>query len=247
MLTRLAKTLAILSLATSSAVAATFNTNDVDVYNAFAAGATVQSFEGVGGVTPLPISVYTDGLPVPGASHLQAQIGGLHFHSGGASPNDLIGNPGTPVALLALEGAIAGDARSPTNVVAPLKFDTDLLGLAGDFLEIVFATPVNRVGAWLNPGLGGALLTALDADLLTIENVNGSAGNFVGVEIATNSIRAISIVATGAGFTIDDLTYGTTGTTPPPTSVPEPSTLLLLAVALLGLLTLLQQRSRRPV
>jgi hypothetical protein len=240
-LTRLVKALVIIVFAASSAHAVVFNTSDPAVYAAFAAGATVQNFDTVGGVTPFAITSYVDGDIVPATAHLGGQIPGLHFHSGGANPNDVAGTPGTPVALLTLAGGIAGDARSAPNVVAPLKFDTDLLGLAaGDFLEVVFATPQNRVGVWLNPALGSAVFTALDADLLPLDSVTGSPGNFVGVELTTNSIRAISIVAAGAGFTIDDLTYGTTT----PGTVPEPAALMLLA---LGLLVLLATQRRHSI
>jgi hypothetical protein len=219
----------------SSSFGTPINTNDPTsaAYLAFVAGATVQNFEGVSGVTALAITTYTDGLAVPASAQMGGQIPGLHFHSGGGSAKDPVGTPGTPVALLSLGGGIAGNAHSPTNVVAPLEINTQTLGLGFDFLEIVFLTPVNRVGVWLNPARGNAGLNAQDVNLSTIESVAGTAGNFVGVSLPTASIKNVSIVAAQAtGFTIDDLTYGANGTT---STIPEPSTLLLFAPLAIGL------------
>jgi hypothetical protein len=121
-----------------------------------------------------------------------------------------------------------------------------VLGLAaGNFLEIIFSTPVNRAGVWLNPALGNVTFNALDASLSGIAggSATGNAGNFVGVSLPTDSIKVISIIATQAsGFTIDDLTYGTAGASS--TVVPEPSTLLLFGPIILAF-ALLRQRALR--
>jgi hypothetical protein len=239
-------------VAASDALAVTINTNNVASadYIAFTSGATVQNIESVSGLTPLNITAYTNGTPVPATAQMHGQIPNLFFHSGGANPNNTAANPGTPVALLSLGGAIAGNAHSGTNVVAPQQIMTDptspaVLGLAaGNFLEIIFSTPVNRAGVWLNPALGNVTFTALDASLSSITggSTTGNAGNFVGASFPTNSIKIISIIANQAsGFTIDDLTFGTAGT---PTAVPEPSTLLLLGPIVLAFL-LLQRRALR--
>jgi hypothetical protein len=227
-----------------NAFAVTINTNNAASadYIAFTTGATVQNFESVSGLTPLSITAYTDGTPVPSSAQMHGQIPNLFFHSGGANPNNTAANPGTPVALLTLNGGIAGNAHSGTNVVAPLQIMTEatspaVLGLAaGNFLEIIFSSPVNRAGVWLNPALGNVTFNALDASLSSITggSTTGNAGNFVGVSLPTDSIKVVSIIATQAGgFTIDDLTYGTAGA--PPTGIPEPSTLLLLGSSVAGL------------
>lgn len=128
-------------------------------------------------------------------------------------------------------------------MVAPLQIMTDatspaVLGLAaGNFLEIIFSSPVNRAGVWLNPALGNVTLNALDASLSGIPggSTTGNAGNFVGVSLPTDSIKIISIIATQAsGFTIDDLTYGTAGGGP--TAVPEPSTFIMLLSGMAGVM-----------
>jgi len=243
----------IIAFAGSDAFAVTINTNNVASadYIAFNSGATVQNFESVSGLTPLNITAYTNGTPVPAGAQMHGQIPSLFFHSGGANPNNTAANPGTPVALLSLGGGIAGNAHSGTNVVAPLQIMTDptspaVLGLAaGNFLEIIFSSPVNRAGVWLNPALGNVTFTALDASLsgITGGSTTGNAGNFVGASFPTNSIKIISIIANQAsGFTIDDLTFGTAGGTP--TAVPEPSTLLLLGPIVLAFV-LLQRRAMR--
>lgn len=228
-----------------SAQADPINTSNAAVYAAFAQGATVQTFEGVG--TPLSLTSYANTtnatLPVPAGALLQSQLGGLHFHSGGASFNNPAANPGTPAALLSLEGGLAG-ARSGTAVFGALQITSDpsdptLLDLDA-FVEIIFTGGnVNRVGFWLNPLLGDVLLTAFDATGAQLESVQGTAGNFVGITRLANDIRFVSIVAltNGVGFTGDDLTYGVASTQPPPprpADAPATALLLLAGVAALG-------------
>jgi len=239
---RFAIAAAVFQATASSVGAVAINTNDINVYNTFAVGATVQNFENLAGLTPLSLTSYTNALnastSVPAAAQLSTTIPGLLFHSGGGSINNGVINPGTPTALLQLGGIVAGDAHSATNVVGPLAINTDLLDL-DQFLEIAFVTPRDRVGVWLNPGLGNVLVTATDINGIT-ESANGTAGNFVAIQHAAADIRNLSVVNTDQkGFTIDDLTYGS-GTAAAP--VPEPGTLTLLAA---GALTALKLRKRR--
>ena len=158
----LAGAAALATVAAPAAFAEFINTNDITVYNTFAAGATVQTFESVGGLTPLGISSYAN-TNVPNGAQLGGQITGLHFHSGGASFNNPAANPGTPAALLQLQGGISGNAHSGTNVVGSLAINTTTLDLT-QFVEIIFTdTLMNRAGVWLNPALGNVTFIANDA------------------------------------------------------------------------------------
>jgi hypothetical protein len=220
------------------AIAAPIITTDLNVVAAFQSGATVQSFDGIPGRTPLPITAYTDGLTIPAGALLYDELTGVRFTVGG-SPGD------SRAVLLTLGGGIAGDATSPPTVLGPATMEdqgTQQTDFQNAFMELIFDTNVNRVGFWLNPSLGNVFLAAFDAfagnQLETI--ANAPAGSFVGFQRGANDIGAISIVPLGSGFTIDDLTYGTTQAPPPP-PVPEPGTLALLACAALGVLA-----RRRP-
>jgi hypothetical protein len=60
--------------------------------------------------------------------------------------------------------------------------------------------------------------------------VSTAAGNFVGIQRATADIGGVTVLASAAGITIDDLTFLATTTD---TVVPEPGTLgLCLAASL---------------
>jgi hypothetical protein len=236
----------VLTLTTSTVVgAAPINTNDINVYNLFATGATVQDFESIGGVTPLGLNSYANALDsstaVPAGAQLSLDVDGLLFHSGGGSFNNPTGNPGTPTAVLELSGGIAGDAHSASNVVGSLEINTENLDL-DNFIEIVFIDALqSRVGVWLNPSLGNVLFTAFDSTGTPLESTTGTAGNFVGVDRPTADVKFVSIVGGVSGFTVDDLTYA--GAAAPPSAVPEPGTLTCLGLGLLGLIR--QRRFRR--
>ncbi|HEV8721648.1 MAG TPA: hypothetical protein VGW77_13545 [Candidatus Binatia bacterium] len=242
----------VLALTAPAAFATTFNTNDINTYNQFATGATVQNFESIGGMTALGLTSYTaalNGLTTVGtAAQLGLDINGLLFHSGGGSFNNPVGNPGTPTALLQLNSPINGDAHSPTNVVGSLAINTETLDI-DNFIEVVFITSLqNRVGFWLNPALGNVLFTAFDSTGTQLESIpNGTAGNFLGIERLANDIKFISIIGLSAsGFTIDDLTYGQVTSTTPPGTVPEANSLWLLVFGLSGLFCL-RHRLKLPI
>lgn len=230
MLRNVACSLAVVAFA-SLAEAAAVNTSDPGVVSAFQSGATVANFENISGRTPQAITSYTVGVPVSDTANIFDEISGVRFSVGGA--------PGTNApALFSLGGAIAGDAKSPSTVLGPVDFDFTTKFNNQALIEIFFPVKVSRVGFWLNPSLGNALLIAADTNfafsglpettLETAPLVN--AGNFVGIERPTADIGGFKIIALGAtGFTIDDFTFGGT----PTTSVPEPGTLALLGCGLL--------------
>ncbi len=230
--------LAVSALALSSASMATpINTNDINIYNTFATGATLQNFENIAGMTPLVLNSYTNALDsstnVPAAAQLSLDIPGLLLHSGGGSFNNPAGNPGTPTALLFLDGDLGTDAHSGNNLVGSLEINTENLDL-DQFIEIVFINTLQaRVGVWLNPSLGNVTMTAFDSTGSSLESVAGSAGNFVGFERSAADIKFVSIVNNNnAGFTVDDLTYGGARSTTP---VSEPGSLALIGLSLLVL------------
>jgi hypothetical protein len=207
------------------------DTNSSGVISTFQAGSTVVNFESISGRTPQTITSYTAGDPVSATSFIFDQIPGVQFSVGGA--------PGTNApALYTLSGGISGDASSPTTVLGPVDFDFTTKFNSSALIEIFFPTKVSKVGLWLNPSLGNALLIAADTNFAfsgltetTLETGNGTAGNFVGIERPTADIGGFKIIAIGAtGFTIDDFTFGSGAS-----AVPEPATFALLGCGLLAL------------
>ncbi len=212
-----------------SAYADTINSSNAAAVTAFQLGATVNTFEGISGRTPQAITSYTSGDPVSPNSFIFNQISGVQFSVGG-----VVGT--NEPALYALGGGIAGDAKSPTTVLGPVDFEFKTNFTSAALIEIFFPTKVSKVGFWLNPSLGNALLIAADTNFAfsgdletTLETLNGAtAGNFVGIQRATADIGGFKIIALGAtGFTIDDFTFGGAGAPPTP-GVPEPASIILL-------------------
>jgi hypothetical protein len=210
--------------------AAIVNTNSSGDVSAFQSGATVVDFESVSGRTPQSITSYTAGDAVSATSFVFDEISGVQFSVGGA--------PGTnSPALYTLSGGISSDATSPTTVLGPVDFDFTTKFNSGALIEIFFPVKVSKVGFWLNPSLGGALIIAADTNFAfsglpetTLESGNVTAGNFVGIQRATADIGGFKIIALGStGFTIDDFTFGGGGAT----VIPEPASFALLGCGLL--------------
>jgi hypothetical protein len=230
---------------TVTLTAAPVNTNDPTTVASFQNGATVINFDSLAGITPLAIGAFTNDTPVPDTALLLQQLqtpGGIGITSGsgiGGAVLDLQ----APINTAAVSGSgVLGSAFNPNGVNAPQA----TCFAAGCFLELFFEQGVNRVGFWTNVSVN---ILASSADVtgvvasntVNLENVAGTALNFVGLERASDEVNFVQIFATGSEFVIDDLTYGRTGTT---TVIPEPAS---LALALGGSVLLLCARPRRNV
>jgi hypothetical protein len=170
------------------------------------------------------------------------QIAGVQFSVGG-----MVGT--NELAVYTLSGAIAGDAKSGTNVLGPVDFDFTTKFNSSGLIEIYFPTKVSEVGFWLNPSLGNVELIAADTNFAfshdpetNLEVANSvTAGHFVGIQRPTADIGGFKIMAKGTtGFTIDDFTFGGSSTT---SSTPEPGTLCLLGLGFAAVLARLSAKS----
>ncbi|MFT3717493.1 PEP-CTERM sorting domain-containing protein [Pseudorhodoferax sp.] len=208
-------------------------TRDAATIAAFQSGATVLDFEGSTphGRTPQAISSYTSGLAVDPGAFLFDQAPGVKFTVGG-----MVGV--NAPAIYRLEGAVAGDAHSGSNVLGTVNFDGETNFGPGAFMEVFFPSKVSRVGFWVNQQLDFVTLIAQNTifafsfeDEEILETGVGDAGYFVGIEHDSADIGGFKIFGRGSeGFTIDDFTFGGVSA-----SVPEPGSLALLTGGLLGL------------
>jgi PEP-CTERM motif len=237
-----------LSLSVPSA-ATVLITNNNALITAFQVGATVNTLEALPG---LPTATIADGTPVPSINQVY-KINGAHFHSGGASFNNLAGNPGAPSSVLRLIDTFAdGNARSGLNVLAPTHAVD-----AGDpanatvcfdgtcFFEIEFASPVAKFGAFV--GFGSVQVLVKDRikladgtdDVINLEFFSLEGGEFFGVTSATANIDSITIAVSSPSttFFLDDITIGATAGGGGGNTVPEPGTAMLFGLGLLGLMT----------
>jgi hypothetical protein len=195
----------------------------------FQAGATVENWDDLSALT---ITSYDDGQTVPAANQFSsrdlATFTSPFFNSGGASFNDPVGNPGTPIGIFDPDGAIAAEVVSPNNVAGPLMVGSDQAFTNG-FMEVIFPADVIRVGFWITHGTNIQLILkdSNNTNLATGDfNVTGNGGQFIGIQRDTADVRGVTI---GFGtFTLDDFTYSST-------PIPEPSSLLLIAMGLTGL------------
>jgi MYXO-CTERM domain-containing protein len=218
----------------TAAAAAGVDTTDPTVIAAFQSGLTVQTFESLAGRTPQAITAYTSGVAVSPTAFVFNQVPGVQFSVGGAVGTNM-------PALYQLGGAIAGDAHSASTVLGPVDFEFNTNFSSSAFIEVFFPVKVSSVGFWLNPALGNVTLIATDTNFAfsglpetNLETFAGTAGRFAGISRPTADIGGFKILSSGgAGFTIDDFSYGVAGTTTP---IPEPAewALLLGGAAALG-------------
>jgi hypothetical protein len=208
----------------------TIVTSDPGQVAQFQAGATVQSFDSLPALT---ITSYDNGQIVPAANRFSSldlvTFTSPFFNSGGASFNDPVGNPGTPIGIFDPDGAIAGDVKSANNVAGPLVGDGSFEAFDNGFMEVIFPGDVIRVGFWVTHGTITLFLKdSTNTNLATGDvMVTGSAGQFIGIQRDAADVRGVTIGFTQA-FTIDDFTYSST-------PIPEPSSLLLISMGLTAL------------
>lgn len=228
----------------SSALALT--TNDPAAVALFQAGATVENFDDL---SALAITTYDAGQVVPAANRFSSRnlvaFTAPFFNSGGASFNDPVGNPGTPIGVFAPGGGIAGDVKSPDNVAGPLLGDGSFQAFSNGFMEVVFPADVSRVGFWITQGSSEIQLILKDSNNSNLANgdflVKGNTGQFIGIQRDTADVRGVTIGFAQA-FTIEDFTYSATAV------IPEPASSLLIAMglsALVGWRRLCASNSRR--
>jgi len=208
----------------------------------FQKGATVENFDDLSALT---ITSYNDGQAVPTGNRFSsrnpAAFTSPFFNSGGASFNNPVGNPGTPIGIFNPDGAIAADVKSPNNVAGPLVVNPNTASIdafTNGFMEVIFPTDVRRVGFWITQGanINLFLKDANNTNLATGDfKVTGNAGQFIGIQRDTADVRGVTIGFAPAN-TIDDFTYSSTA------MIPEPSSSLLIAV---GLTTLVGWRHAR--
>ena len=210
----------------------------------FSSGMNVEHFEGTSGTS---LSSYATGQLVENGSLFSSLDSTTEptFHSGGASPNDPVGNPGTPIGIVAPSGAISGDVISGVNVAAPLVINSQEPWNNG-FMEVIFFPGVvERVGFWITHG--SVTLSLRDRGGLDLVGgdvtVTGNEGQFIGISRGTSEIAVAALLAAGGGdaFTIDDFVYAD--------DVPEPAGALLLAAgaaALASTRAISARRRSRP-
>ena len=218
----------VLPLTTASpAYAVTIATADPAIVAAFQSGAAIEKFDDL---TAFPITSYAAGQTIDAPAKFSSRNGATQptFHSGGASPSDPVGNPGSPIGIFAPQGGIAGDVNSSPNVAGPLVIFTDEPFNNG-FLEVIFPANVSRVGFWVTSGAITLSLRDVSGSNLTGEfQVTGLEGQFIGIERGAADVKVAALIGSGTDhFTIDDFTWGTRNGT----SVPEAGSLWNLAFA----------------
>ena len=229
---------AVLSIYASESQALVLVTSDPGQVAAFQAGATIESFDSLPALT---ITSYASGQTVPPANQFSssntAAFTAPFFNSGGASFNDPVANPGTPIGIFDPDGGIASEVVSGANVAGPLAGGSDQAFNFG-FMEVIFPSDMQRVGLWVTHGtIQMFLKDATNTNLASGDvSVTGSAGQFIGISRDAPDVRGVTM-GFPESFTIDDFTYANT-------PIPEPASLGLAAVGM-ALLARLARRGCR--
>jgi hypothetical protein len=209
-------------------------TTDPSVVASFQAGATIENFDDLAALT---ITSYSSGQTVPTANQFSSRnlisFTSPFYNSGGASFNDPVSNPGTPIGIFAPSGGIAGDVKSGTHVAGPLASGSDEAFNNG-FMEVIFPTDIQLVGFSITHASAPITMFLKDSTNTNLSTgdfqVIGSEGEFIGIQRDSADIRGITIGFTES-FTIDDFTFSAATTTVPETG----ATFDLLFVSLIGL------------
>ena len=127
-----------------------FDSNSSPGVARFSDGADVENFEGINATA---LGSYDPGQLIATDSRFSSRDPGRTptFHSGGASPGDPVGNPGTPIGIIDPSAGIGADVKSGIAVGAPLVINEDQ-PWNGAFMEVIFSEPVERVGFWITHG-----------------------------------------------------------------------------------------------
>ena len=219
--------------------ALTVITTDPGVVASFQAGATIENFDDLAALT---ITSYSSGQIVPAANQFSSRnlstFTSPFYNSGGASFNDPVGNPGTPIGIFAPSGGIAGNVKSPTNVAGPLVINPETNSVEAfnnGFMEVIFPADVQLVGFWITHASVPITMFLKDSTNTNLSTgdfmVTGSEGQFIGIQRDSADVRGITI-GFPESFTIDDFTFSSATTTVPDTG----ATFALLFVSLIGLI-----------
>jgi hypothetical protein len=216
------------ALSAQAVIIKTTNAGDVA---AFSAGMNVEHFEP--GLNGAALGSYDPNQAVAPDTHFSSRDSATSptFHSGGASPGDPVGNPGTPICIVSPSAGISADLVSSPNVAAPCDLATELPWNFG-FMEVIFFPGnVERVGFWVTHGTVDLNLRDRQGSNLTTGDVTvtGTAGEFIGISRGDSDIAVAAITLSGGGdaFTLDDFVYAE--------SAPEPSGPVLVAAGALAL------------
>ena len=210
-------------------------TTDPAVVASFQAGATIENFDNLAALT---ITSYSSGQTVPTADQFSSRnlssFTSPFYNSGGASFNNPVSNPGTPIGIFAPSGGISGDVKSGTHVAGPLATGSDQAFNFG-FMEVIFPSDMQTVGFWITHASASITMFLKDSNNTNLTTgdfqVTGSEDQFIGIIRNSPDVRGITIGFTES-FTIDDFTFKATA------PIPEPSTTGLVALGLLCLITL---------
>jgi len=234
-----------------SAVQADIITNPSDIA-AFKVGATVENFDDLPAVT---IPNYNSPVDVTGKTFSSRDPKtSPTFDSGGASPTNPVGNPGTPVGILNPAGS-ANNVATGILMSAPTALDPSA------FVEVAFPrtdiapagtlTDALKVGFLVTHGTVNVRIDRLVNDVLESESLGSvTEGQFFALTHATADIRNIGLTsgAPGGVFSIDDFTYAFSSTSDGGGStVPDGGSMASLAMSVfsLGLVNWRLRRQKR--